>query len=94
MSRFVVQVLITPRPGLLDPQGSAIHHALQQLDFPEVSSVRAGKALYLDVEASSPAQAEARVREMSEKLLANPVTEDFQVHVEAADATAAAGGGK
>ncbi|MEX2527173.1 MAG: phosphoribosylformylglycinamidine synthase subunit PurS [Gemmatimonadota bacterium] len=94
MSRFVVQVLITPRPGLLDPQGSAIHHALQQLDFPEVSTVRAGKALYLDVEASSPDQAEARVREMSKKLLANPVTEDFQVHVEDADVTTAAGGGK
>lgn len=94
MSRFIVQVLITPRPGLLDPQGSAIHHALEQLDFPEVSSVRAGKALYLDVEASGPTQAEARVREMSEKLLANPVTEDFQVHVEAAGASAAAGGGQ
>ena len=79
MSRFTVEVLVTPRPGLLDPQGKAIHHALSSLGYDTVDEVRVGKAIYLEVTAASPAAARERVEEMCRKLLANPVTEDFRV---------------
>lgn len=79
MSRFTVEVLVTPRPGLLDPQGKAIHHALSSLGYGAVDDVRVGKAIYLDVNAATPEAATERVEEMCRKLLANPVTEDFRV---------------
>lgn len=85
MSRFTVEVLVTPRPGLLDPQGKAIHHALASLGYDTIEDVRVGKAIYLEVAAGSPAEATERVEEACRKLLANPVTEDFRV-------TATAGG--
>lgn len=77
-----VHVRILPRAGLLDPQGQAVEHALSALHFPEASNVHVGKAIALDVAAKTAAEAEARVRAMCEKLLANPVTEDFQIAVE------------
>ncbi len=79
MSRFKVEVLVTPRPGLLDPQGKAIHHALSSLGYDAVDDVRVGKAIYLEVAAASPEAARKSVEEMCRKLLANPVTEDFRV---------------
>jgi phosphoribosylformylglycinamidine synthase subunit PurS len=77
-----VHVRILPRAGLLDPQGQAIEHALAALSFPEASKVHVGKAIALEVEAASAADAEARVRTMCDRLLANPVTEDYQIEVE------------
>jgi phosphoribosylformylglycinamidine synthase len=74
-----VEVLVTPRPGLLDPQGKAIHHALSSLGYDAVDEVRVGRAIYLEVSATSPEAARERVEEMCRKLLANPVTEDFRV---------------
>jgi phosphoribosylformylglycinamidine synthase subunit PurS len=79
LSRFTVEVHVTPRPGLLDPQGKAVHHALNALGFEEVEDVRVGKAIYLDVEASTLEEARERAAEMCRKLLANPVTEDFEI---------------
>jgi phosphoribosylformylglycinamidine synthase len=81
-----VHVRILPRAGLLDPQGQAVEHALAALRFPEASNVHVGKAIALDVAAPSAAEAEARVRTMCDRLLANPVTEDFEIAVEAGDA--------
>lgn len=81
MSRFHLEVRIKPRPGLLDPQGKAIHHALDSLGFPGVSEVRVGKVIDLDVDAASADEAVDRGVEMCRKLLANPVTEDFRVTV-------------
>lgn len=79
MNRFHLEVLIKPRPGLLDPEGKAIHHALESLGYEGVQEVRVGKAIGLEVEASDEAEALARAREMCRKLLANPVTETFQI---------------
>ena len=79
---FRVHVRIIPRPGLLDPQGQAVEQALGTLGFDGVSDVRVGRAIELGVEAASAADAEAATRRMCEKLLANPVTEDFVVAVE------------
>jgi len=79
LNRFTVEVLVTPRPGLLDPQGKAIHHALASLGYDSVEDVRVGRAIYLDIEAGSAAEATERVEDACRKLLANPVTEDFRV---------------
>ena len=85
MTRFTVEVLVTPRPGLLDPQGKAIHHALSSLGYDAVEDVRVGKAIYLEVAAATPADAKERAEEMCRKLLANPVTEDFRITAAEAD---------
>jgi phosphoribosylformylglycinamidine synthase PurS subunit len=74
-----VHVRVIPRSGLLDPQGQAVEHALGVLGFAGVTNVRVGKAIELSVEAASPDAAEAQVRAMCERLLANPVTEDFLI---------------
>ena len=77
-----VHVRVIPRPGLLDPQGQAVEHALGSLGFTGVGNVRIGKAIELWVDASSSQEAEAIVRRMCERLLANPVTEDYEIEVE------------
>lgn len=80
---YRVHVRVIPRPGLLDPQGQAVEHALGSLGFDGVTEVRVGKAIELGIAAATPAEAEARARQMCERLLANPVTEDFVVAVDA-----------
>jgi phosphoribosylformylglycinamidine synthase subunit PurS len=75
-------VRVMPRATLLDPQGQAVEHALTALGFGEAGGVRVGRAIELDVAAPSRADAEARVRQMCDKLLANPVTEDYLLQVE------------
>jgi phosphoribosylformylglycinamidine synthase len=80
---YKVHVRIVPRAGLLDPQGQAVEHALAALGFGEATNVRIGKAIELAVEAKSADEAKARTRAMCDKLLANPVTEDYLVEVEA-----------
>ena len=79
---YRVQVRVMPRTGLLDPQGQAVEHALSALGFEEAGSVRVGRAIELDVDAGSRDEAEARARQMCDKLLANPVTEDYLLKVE------------
>jgi phosphoribosylformylglycinamidine synthase PurS subunit len=81
---YRVHVRVMPRAGLLDPQGQAVEHALGTLGFEEAGGVRVGRAIELRVRASSPADAEARARRMCDRLLANPVTEDYTVQVEGA----------
>jgi phosphoribosylformylglycinamidine synthase len=81
LSQYRLEVRVKPRPGLLDPQGKAIHHALNSLGWDEVSDVRVGKAIYLDLEATSEQAATEAAEAMCRKLLANPVTEDFEVSV-------------
>jgi len=84
VTAFAVEIRVMPRASLLDPQGEAVAHALQALGFAEVGQVRVGKHLVLRVDAPSREEAAARARVMCERLLANPVTEDYAVHVEAA----------
>jgi len=73
-----VKIFISLKEGVLDPQGQAIEHSLHTLGYREVRDVRVGKYLEVDVEAASRAAAETRVREMCDKLLANPVIEDYR----------------
>ena len=79
MSQFSVAVHIVPRRGLLDPQGKAVADALHSLGFAGVRDVRVGRHLVLRTDAESPDAATAAVRRMCEQLLANPVTEDFEL---------------
>lgn len=77
MPRFNIEIKVMPRPTLLDPQGKAVEHALTALDFETVENVRIGKVLTLTVESDSRERAEQEATTMCERLLANPVTEDF-----------------
>ena len=79
MSHYRIEVRVKPRPGLLDPQGKAIHHSLNSLGWDGVTDVRVGKAIYIDMEAATEAEALEAVEVMCRKLLANPVTEDYEV---------------
>ena len=79
MSLYSVAVHIVPRRGLLDPQGKAVADALHSLGFADVRDVRVGRHLVVQADARSPEDATAAVRRMCEQLLANPVTEDFEL---------------
>lgn len=74
---FRVPVQIVPRPGILDPQGTAVVGALKSLGFDSVVDVRIGRFMTVDVNTETAAAATAAVQRMCEKLLANPVIEDF-----------------
>jgi phosphoribosylformylglycinamidine synthase PurS subunit len=73
------RIFVTLKDGVLDPQGQAIHGALGALGFEGVNSVRQGKVF--EIELSDPRNAEARLKAMCEKLLANTVIEDFRVEI-------------
>ena len=75
------RVTVTLKNGVLDPQGKAIEHALGGLGFSGVDSVRQGKVFDVVLETSDHAKAEAELKAMGEKLLANTVIEDFSVEV-------------
>lgn len=81
MPGFEVEVRVMPRAALLDPQGQAVEHALQALGFEWVSRVRIGRAVTLHLERPDAGAAEADARSMCQRLLANPVTEDFTLSV-------------
>ena len=78
-----VKIFVSLKNGVLDPQGKAIERSLHTLGYPEVQEVRMGKYLELNIEASSSrAAAESRIREMCDKLLANPVIEDYRFEID------------
>jgi phosphoribosylformylglycinamidine synthase len=78
-----VKVFVTPRKGILDPQGRAVESSLKSLGFRNVANVKIGKYIVLDVDAGSPADAREQVKRMCEQLLANPLIEDFSFEVDA-----------
>lgn len=75
------RVAVRLRPDVLDPQGKAIGQALGTLGFSGVDNVRQGKLIELDVDASDAATAKQKVKEMCERLLANPVIEDYEIEI-------------
>ena len=84
MPSFDIEVKIMPRAGLLDPQGKAVGQALSALEFESVGDVRVGRAISISLERPDRETALADAREMCDRLLANPVTEDDEVVVESA----------
>lgn len=79
MAKFRIAVHITPRKGLLDPQGNAVRDALNTLGFQSVSTVHVGRYIIIETDSYDAITAEETVTEMCRKLLANPVTEDFDI---------------
>jgi phosphoribosylformylglycinamidine synthase PurS subunit len=79
MTRYRLRIHIVPRRGILDPQGKAVTDALHSLGFAGVGDVRVGRYLVVETDASSEDAARADARTMCERLLANPVTEDFEI---------------
>ena len=70
------RVFVTLKPGVLDPQGRAIHHALEGLGFGGIAGVRAGKLIELDLEQD---KSDEEIADMCRKLLANTVIENFRI---------------
>lgn len=74
-----LRVYVSLKPAVLDPAGDAIKHGLHQLGYAEVTGVRVGK--YFDLDVSETEDAQARVAQMADQLLANPVIESFRVEI-------------
>ncbi len=81
---FLARVYVTLKSTVNDPQGLTIKGALHSLGFAEVDSVRAGKYMEVRLEAKDKKTAEKQVNEMSDKLLANPVIEEYRFEIEQA----------
>lgn len=76
-----VKIFVRLKEGVLDPQGKAVERSLHSLGYKEVRDVRMGKYLEVDLDVPSRQAAEHRVREMCDKLLANPVIEDYRFEI-------------
>ena len=89
MTEYGIEVRVTPRRGILDPQGKAVGGALASLGFEGVGEVHVGRLIVFSLEAESEAEARERAVAMCRQLLANPVTEDYDVAVRAPAGSAA-----
>ena len=81
---MIAKIHITFKNGVLDPQGKAVHHALKDLGYNEVSEIQMGKYLELKLDGVSREEAENRITEMCEKLFANTVIESYRFTLETA----------
>ena len=84
MAAFQAEVYVVLKPLVNDPAGLVIRDGLRHIGFNDVEGVRAGKYLTIKLDAEDQAEAEMRVGEMCQKLLANPVIEEYRFDVEAA----------
>lgn len=80
---MLARVYVTPKEGVLDPQGKAVAGSLHALGFDEVGDVRIGRYVEIRLDGLDRSEAENRVREMCQRLLANEVIEDFRFEIEA-----------
>ncbi len=76
------KVFVTLKETVLDPQGTAVKKALGNLDYQNVQDVRIGKMILLQIDETDKAKAEAQVKEMCEKILSNPVIENYTYELE------------
>jgi len=76
------KIHVTLKPGILDPQGKAIEHALETLGFNSASHVRVGKYMELELKELAKDKAEAEVKAMCEKLLANTIIEEYRYELQ------------
>jgi len=79
---MIARVIVTPKPVVNDPQGLTVKQGLGALGFTEVTDVRVGKYIEVNIEGSSEHEARRRVEEMCRQLLANHVIEDFHFDLE------------
>jgi len=87
---FHARIFVTRRPSILEPEGRAIKQALGTLAYDEVTTVRMGKLADLEIDVAERPEAERIATEVAEKLLANPVMEDFSVEVTPVETPSAA----
>jgi phosphoribosylformylglycinamidine synthase len=80
--RVKVKIHVTLKKGILDPQGKAVEHALESLGFRKAGNVRVGKYLELDLQETDKSKAEAEVKAMCEKLLANTIIEEYRYELQ------------
>ena len=76
------RIAVRLKPAILDPQGKTIHRALQQLGYREVTVVRIGKLIEIELDGRDPDAVRPRLEEMSRRLLSNPLMEDFEIDLE------------
>ncbi len=82
---YKIIINVTLRESILDPQGKAAHHALQNLGLREIENVRIGKRIDMDVEAESKERAIAIAEDACTQLLANEVMEDYTIEIETSE---------
>lgn len=80
---FLAKIRVTLKPTVNDPPGQTVLAGLRRMGYDSASDVRVGKYLELRIEGTKHAQVEAQVHEICQKLLANPVIEDYQFELEA-----------
>jgi len=73
------------KPGILDPQGKAVSHAIEHLDYSNVESVRIGKYIEVEFNSNDEEQVKKDADEICNKLLANPVMENYNIQIENPD---------
>ena len=76
-----INVFVTPKKNVLDPQGAAVGHALESLGFSGLKGVRVGKLIELEVDAADTPDFRARLDGVCRDLLSNPVIEDFRYEI-------------
>jgi phosphoribosylformylglycinamidine synthase len=79
---LLVKVFVTPRKGILDPQGRAVEQSLKTLGFAGVAAVRVGRYIVLELDAPNVEQARETVRQMCGQLLTNPNIEDYTFEIQ------------
>jgi phosphoribosylformylglycinamidine synthase len=82
---YKATISITLRPSILDPEGKTVHHALTNLGYDQIDRVRMGKRAEVWIDEEDEAAAREVATAACEKLLANPVTENFEIDLEAAE---------
>ena len=82
MVKLLARVIVTPKPVVNDPQGLTVKQGLASLGFREVTDVRIGKYIEINLEGTTEHEARQRVEEMCRQLLANHVIEDFRFEIE------------
>jgi len=79
---YQAKIIITLRKSILDPQGKAVHHALESLGLEQVKEVRIGKYVEVTIDAATSKEADEITQKACKKLLANPVMEDYNYSIE------------
>jgi phosphoribosylformylglycinamidine synthase len=78
---MIIAVNVHLKKGVLDPQGKAVHHALETLGFENVEDVRVGKQILIKIDSDDKEKAIEEVKKMADELLANPVIENYEIEV-------------
>jgi phosphoribosylformylglycinamidine synthase len=82
---WLAEIVVMPKPGVSDPAGNAVHGGLRNLGYDEVRDVRVGRFVRVEIWAGTEDAAYGRAVQMCEDLLANPVIEEYEVHIHDGD---------